>query len=107
MRTSHHEPRTDAGALELALGAAIEMVATVGGERLEVVTVTRNRLCLHPRDLSDGEQIARELRCQSPLDHRISVPEYTIWTGRRDYLEVQVRSALRVPAGALGPGDLR
>jgi hypothetical protein len=106
MRTSHHEPSADEGALELALGTAIAMVAKVGGERLDVVTVTRNRVCLSPRDLSDGEQIARALECPSPLDHRLTVPEYTMWTGHRGDLEVQVRSALRDPAAAHGAGAL-
>lgn len=97
MRTSHHEQSADEGALELALGAASEMVAKVGGERLEVVTVTRNRVCLGPRDLSDGERIAHELRCEIPLDHRLTVPECTMWTGQHEDLEVQVRAALRTP----------
>jgi hypothetical protein len=104
---SHHEHDSGEGALELALGTAIGMVAKVGGERLDVVTVTRNRVCLAPRNLDEGEQIARLLKCKTPLDHRTTVPEYTLWTGQREGLEVQVRSALRGPAGALGSGVLR
>ncbi|GAB3166497.1 hypothetical protein GCM10027059_25710 [Myceligenerans halotolerans] len=103
LHDSHHERGSGEGALVLALGTAIGMVAKVGGERLEVVTVTRNRICVHPRDLSEGEQIARLLACDAPLDHRLTVPEYTLWTGARDNLEVQVRARLRDPAGALGP----
>ncbi|MBL0886893.1 hypothetical protein [Myceligenerans indicum] len=86
------------------MGTAIAMVAKVGGERLEVVTVTRNRVCLQPRELSDGEQIANELACNAPLDHRLTIPEYTMWTGHRGGLEVQVRSALRDPVATHGAG---
>ncbi|MBO0610705.1 hypothetical protein [Myceligenerans salitolerans] len=106
MRTSHRERSAEKGALELALGTAIGMVAKVGGERLDVVAVTRNRVCLSPRDLTDGEEIAQVLQCAIPLDHRLTVPEYTMWTGRRGDLEVQVRSALRDPAVAHGTGAL-
>lgn len=99
MNTSNDEYDSDGeGALELALGTAIGLVAKIGGERLEVVTVSRNRMCLHPRDLHEGEQIARELHCTNPLDHHLTVPEYTLWTGAHGDQEVQVRSVLRDPA---------
>ncbi|MBE1876166.1 hypothetical protein [Myceligenerans pegani] len=78
-------------------------LSAIGPERIDVVTTTRSRVSLHPRDLSESEQIARELGCVSPLDHRTTVPGYTLWSGTRDGIEVQVRAALRRPVGTIGP----
>ena len=77
------------------LTAASRIVALVGADRIELVTVTRNRVSLQPTHLKEGEQIARELGLDVPLDHRMFVPGNTLWTGERDGLEVQVRSVLR------------
>ena len=77
------------------LGAASRIVAVVGADRIELVTVTRNRVSLQPTHLKEGEQIARELGLDVPLDHRVFVPGNTLWTGERDGLEVQIRSVLR------------
>lgn len=67
----------------------------VGADRIELVTVTRNRVSLQPTHLKEGEEIARALGLDVPLDHRMFVPGNTVWTGERDGLEVQVRSVLR------------
>ena len=72
----------------------------VGTDRVELVTFTRDRVSLQPADLNEGEQIARVLGLDSPLDHRMFVPGHTLWTGSIDGLEVQVRSVLRQIAGA-------
>ncbi|GAB3159341.1 hypothetical protein GCM10027059_05430 [Myceligenerans halotolerans] len=76
------------------------LLSAVGGPRIELFTATRNRICLQPRDLADGEAIARLLGCDRPLDHHLLTPGYTVWTGERDGVEIQVRSVLRHPAGA-------
>lgn len=77
------------------LSAASRILALVGADRIELVTVTSNRVSLQPTHLKEGEQIARELGLDVPLDHRMFVPGNTLWTGERDGLEVQVRSVLR------------
>ncbi|GAA2239912.1 hypothetical protein GCM10010413_47090 [Promicromonospora sukumoe] len=81
--------------LMLAMGIAADSLRLVGPDRVEIVTLTRGRICLQPAELNRGEQLARTLGCESPLDHRMFVPGHTLWTGERDGLEVQVRSALR------------
>jgi hypothetical protein len=81
--------------LTLAIGIAVDAVRTVGPEQIEIVTLTRGRICLQPTDSNQGEQIARALGLGAPLDHRMFVPGHTLWTDERDGLEVQVRSVLR------------
>lgn len=81
--------------LMLAMRTAVEGLRLVGPDLVEIVTLTRGRICLQPTDLNQGEQLARTLGCEAPLDHRMFVPGHTLWTGERDGLEVQVRSALR------------
>lgn len=81
--------------LTRALGDAFAAIRAVGPNRIELVTVTKDRICLQPADLADGEQIAHALGCDLPLDHRMFVPGHTLWTGTRHGLEIQVRSALR------------
>lgn len=81
--------------LTLAMDVAAAAVRAVGPEHIEIVTFTRGRICLQPADLNRGEQIARTLGCDLPLDHRMFVPGHTLWTGELDGLEVQVRSVLR------------
>lgn len=87
-----------------ALVGTLDVVAAilnqVGPDRVEPVTFTRDRVSLQPADLNEGEQIARVLGLDSPLDHRMFVPGHTLWTGVVEGLEVQVRSALRQPIGA-------
>lgn len=78
-----------------AIEQARSAVCEVGSHRIEVVTITRNRMCLHPSQLADGEAIARALGLNLPMDHRMFVPGHTLWTGERDGLEAQVRSVLR------------
>lgn len=77
------------------LTATSRILALVGADRTELVTVTRNRVSLQPTHLKEGEQIARELGLDVPLDHRLFAPGNTLWTGESDGFEVQVRSALR------------
>lgn len=81
--------------LMLAMGIAAESLRLVGPGLVEILTFTRGRICLQPTDLNQGERLARILGCESPLDHRMFVPGHTLWTGERNGLEVQVRSALR------------
>lgn len=81
--------------LIFAMAAATDALRTVGPDQIEIVTLTRGRICLQPTEINRGEQIARALGCESPLDHRMFVPGHTLWTGERDGLEIQVRSALR------------
>jgi hypothetical protein len=78
-----------------ALEHARIAVGEVGPHRIEVVTMTRNRMCLQPSHLADGEAIARSLGLDLPMDHRMFIPGHTLWCGERDDLEVQVRSVLR------------
>lgn len=77
------------------LMAAAQFLNLVGADRIELVTVTSNRVSLQPADLNQGEQIARALGPNNPMDHRMFVPGNTLWTGKRNGLEVQVRSVLR------------
>jgi hypothetical protein len=86
--------------LDHAMDIARGITAAVGTERIELVTLTRDRICLQPTAMDDGEQIAHTIGCDLPIDHRMFVPGHTLWTGDIDGLEVQVRSALRAPAGA-------
>lgn len=81
--------------LSLAMDIADDAVKAVGPEHIEIVTLTRGRICLQPTDLNQGEHIARALGLDAPLDHRMFVPGHTLWTGERHGLEVQVRSVLR------------
>jgi hypothetical protein len=81
--------------LMLAMGIAAESLRLVRPDSVEIVTLTRGRICLQPTDLNRGERLARILGCESPLDHRMFVPGHTLWIGERGGLEVQVRSALR------------
>lgn len=78
-----------------ALDVARGLVAAVGQERIELVTLTPTRITLHPTNLDDGESVARSLGFDEPMDHRMIVPGYTLWTGIRQGLECQVRSVLR------------
>ncbi|WP_369374466.1 hypothetical protein AB1046_08985 [Promicromonospora sp. Populi] len=75
--------------------AASRFLDLVGADHIELVTVTSNRVSLQPADLNEGEQIARALGLNNPMDHRMFVPGNTLWTGERHGLEVQVRSVLR------------
>jgi hypothetical protein len=77
------------------LRAASRILDLVGADRIELVTVTGNRVSLQPTHLKEGEEIARTLGLDVPLDHRMFVPGNTLWTGIVDGLEVQVRSVLR------------
>lgn len=86
--------------LDHAMDIARGITAAVGTERIELVTLTRDRICLQPTAMDDGERIAHTIGCDLPIDHRMFVPGHTLWTGDIDGLEVQVRSALRAPSGA-------
>ena len=76
------------------LSAASRILALAGADRIELVTVARDRVSLQPAHLKEGEQIARELSLNVPVDHRMFVPGNTLWTGEVDGVEAQVRSAL-------------
>lgn len=78
-----------------AFDVAVAALSQAGAHRIESVTIARGWVCMQPADLSDGERIARELALDMPLDHRMTEPGYTVWSGDRDRLEVQVRAALR------------
>lgn len=81
--------------LDPAIGVLRGVLGEVGADRIALATLARGWVCVQPVRLNDGEQIARTLGCTTPLDHRLLVPGHTLWTGARDGLEVQVRSALR------------
>lgn len=83
------------------LSAASRILERIGADRIELVTVTGNRVSLQPANLREGEQIARMLGLNVPMDHRMFVPGYTLWSGEVDGLEVQVRAALRRPIRAV------
>lgn len=87
--------------LTFAMGIVADSLRTVGPDLVEIVTLTRGRICLQPVDLNQGEQIAHTLGCDAPLDHRMFVPGHTLWTGEVGGLEVQVRSVLRQAVGAV------
>ncbi|MCF4123000.1 hypothetical protein L1785_18655 [Antribacter sp. KLBMP9083] len=86
--------------LARALGVVVETLARVGLERIEAITLTRNHISLQPADLAEGEQIAKTLGCDFPLDHRMLTPGFTDWTGDVSGFEVHVRAQLRRPIGA-------
>jgi hypothetical protein len=94
MRTTRRSTKQGDDLLR-ALEHARFAISEVGPHRIEVVTMTRNRMCLQPSHLADGEAIARSLGLDLPIDHRMFVPGHTLWCGERDDLEVQVRSVLR------------
>lgn len=84
-----------------ALGVAAAALGQVGPHRVELVTIARGWLCMQPERLTDGEAIAGELHLPLPMDHRMTTPGYTVWSGDREGLDVQVRAELRRPAGVL------
>lgn len=89
-----------ASPISLALDVAKAACAEVGEDRVELVTATRTgRVTIQPAHLADGESIARTLGLDSPMDQRMLVPGYTLWSGTRDGFEFQVRGALRNPYG--------
>lgn len=90
----------DTSSILLALDAAKAAVVEVGADRIELLTATGSgQVTIQPALLADGESIARALGLDSPLDHRMVPPGYTLWCGVRDGLEFQVRGALRQPLG--------
>lgn len=99
-RTAHDHVPSGTGSLRRAFDVADEAIAEIGEHRVELVTVTHVRVSIHPASLADGESIARSLGLDSPPDHRMIDPGYTMWSGVRDGLEFQVRGALRHPLGA-------
>ena len=104
--TEHREPHdhvpSEAGSIMLALDTVKAALVEVGEERVELVTATGNgRVTVQPAHLDDGESIARALGLDSPMDHRMIDPGYTLWCGVRDGFEFQVRGALRRPFGGL------
>lgn len=94
--------RTDtaSGMLD-ALTVTAAALSRVGAARVEVVTISRRWVCLQPTHLAEGKDIARELSLDLPMDHRMTTPGYTVWSGDRDGLTLQVRAALRQPVGIL------
>lgn len=84
-----------------ALEVAARAVGQVGSHRVELVTIARGWVCMQPAHLADGAAIAGELQLPLPLDHRMMTPGYTVWSGDREGLDVQVRAELRRPAGVL------
>lgn len=89
------QAQSDGDQLMFAMDVAADAIRAVGSDHIEIVTLTRARICLQPVRLNEGEQIARTLGCDFPLDHRMFVPGHTLWTGQVEGLEVQVRSVLR------------
>lgn len=89
------DERSPVDDLTRAMHDAFSAILAVGPDRIELVTVAKDRICLLPTDLAEGEEIARALGCDLPLDHRMFVPGHTLWTGTRYGLEIQVRSVLR------------
>lgn len=85
--------------LTRTIGIAVAALATVGLDRIGAITLTPYRMSLEPKNLADGEDIARALGCTSALDHHILTPGFTDWTGQLSDLEVHVRATLRRPAG--------
>lgn len=97
--TSHAD---DEDSLIRALDVVRAALVEVGAERVELVTTTDSgRVTIQPARLDDGESIARSLGLDSPVDHRMIGPGYTLWSGTREGLEFQVRGALRHPFGGL------
>ena len=72
--------RTEEG-LARVLDVVAQTLRTVGEDRIELVTITRDRVSLQPVHLKEGEQIAQVLGLDLPLDHRMFVPGHTLWTG--------------------------
>lgn len=93
--------KQDPESLARTFGVVIETLAQVGLDRIGSVTLTPHRISLEPRDLAEGEQIARTLGCALPMDHRILTPGFTDWSGEVAGLKVHVRSVLRRPLGTV------
>jgi hypothetical protein len=101
-RTAPDPVPGDTASILLALDAVRAALVKVGADRVELVTTTDSgRVTLQPAHLADGASIARALGLDSPLDHRMVDPGYTMWSGVRDGLEFQVRGVLRQPRGGL------
>ncbi|WP_454859633.1 hypothetical protein [Promicromonospora soli] len=101
-RTAPDPPPGDTTSILLGLDAARAALVEVGADRVELLTATGSgQITIQPAFLADGETIARDLGLDSPLDHRMVPPGYTLWSGTRDGLEFQVRGALRQPHGGL------
>ncbi|WP_419703025.1 hypothetical protein [Promicromonospora sp. NFX87] len=99
-KATHHAEGE--GSLIRALDVARAALVEVGEECVELVETTGNgRVTIQPACLDDGESIARALGLDSPVDHRMISPGYTLWSGTREGLEFQVRGALRHPFGGL------
>ena len=95
------EHADSASSLLHALDVAARALQQVGPHRVELVTVARGWLLMQPEHLPDGETLAQELRLPLSLDHRMITPSYTVWSGDREGLDLQVRAELRRPAGVL------
>ncbi|MFD2024026.1 MULTISPECIES: hypothetical protein [Promicromonospora] len=90
----------DTSSILLALDTARAALVEIGAGRIELLTATGSgQVTIQPTRLADGESIAQALDLDSPLDHRMVPPGYTLWCGTRDGFEFQVRGALRQPLG--------
>ncbi|GAB3161402.1 hypothetical protein GCM10027059_11450 [Myceligenerans halotolerans] len=101
MRRKRDKQHTNDDLLLQALDMVGALIDKAGANRIAVVTATPDRICLQPRNLLDGEAIARLLGCDQALDHRLLTPGYTLWTGMHSGLEIQVRSVLRGLTGGI------
>lgn len=92
--------QADAGYDRPAADDVLEQIlAVLGPERIARAAVAW-AILLEPRNLHDGEQIARELALDHAVDHTRQGREATVWSGTYMGVDVQVQAALRSTAGS-------
>jgi hypothetical protein len=72
--------------------ALIEILETLGEERVAGLTILRGSVRIEPSRLSDGEVIARELGLTEGVVQRLATPAVADWSGTVAGLECHVRS---------------
>lgn len=86
------QSRPPAGELHGMFVALIEILETLGEERVAGLTILRGSVRIEPSRLSDGEVIARELGLTEGVIQRLATPAVADWSGTVAGLECHVRS---------------
>lgn len=69
-----------------------DILDSLGEDRVAGLTLMRGSLRIEPSALADGATIARELGLASRLDHSMTVPAVTDWSGTVGGLDCHVRA---------------
>lgn len=72
--------------------ALVEILETLGEERVAGLTIHRGLVRIEPSRLSDGEVIARELGLTKGVVQRLATPAVADWSGTVAGLECHVRA---------------